>query len=303
MKKKPNPIGIVGIYKITSPSNKIYIGQSIHLENRERDYKCLFCKSQRKIYHSILKYGWQAHKFEIIEKCEIELLNDLEIYFIVFFDTFNTPHGLNLTTGGNEKHFISEETRQKMSDANKGKIGYWKGKTMSEDHKRKLADGSRGRIKSPETIKKLSESLRNSEKYNATMKSEAHRKKMSEIMKGRPSTRKGIPLSEEHKKKLSESKKGTQTKEKNPMWGKKRPDFAEFARQQGKQRIGEKNNFFGKNHTPETRAKMSEAAKSRTIPPEVRKKMGMTMRGRKRSPEAIEKMKETIRNKKLNKVA
>jgi predicted GIY-YIG superfamily endonuclease len=31
----------IGIYKITSPSNKIYIGQSINIERRIKQYKLL----------------------------------------------------------------------------------------------------------------------------------------------------------------------------------------------------------------------------------------------------------------------
>jgi hypothetical protein len=34
-------IPIVGIYKITSPSGKVYIGQSINIERRIKEYKNL----------------------------------------------------------------------------------------------------------------------------------------------------------------------------------------------------------------------------------------------------------------------
>jgi len=61
---------ITGIYKIVSPSNKIYIGQSTNIEQRWKDYKNLIrCQRQTKLYFSLKKYGPQNHKFEILEKC------------------------------------------------------------------------------------------------------------------------------------------------------------------------------------------------------------------------------------------
>jgi len=46
------------IYKITSPSKKIYIGQTFYLSERKCNYKSLNCKKQKIIYNSLLKYGW-----------------------------------------------------------------------------------------------------------------------------------------------------------------------------------------------------------------------------------------------------
>lgn len=50
---------ISGIYKITSPTNKIYIGKSKSLKQRENNYKSSLekIKSQIKLYNSIKKYG------------------------------------------------------------------------------------------------------------------------------------------------------------------------------------------------------------------------------------------------------
>ena len=37
---------MIGIYKITNPKGKIYIGQSINIENRFKVYKRYNCKGQ-----------------------------------------------------------------------------------------------------------------------------------------------------------------------------------------------------------------------------------------------------------------
>ena len=61
MKKK-----IVGIYKITNPKGRVYIGQSINIFKRFSYYKMLQCKGQKKVYSSLVKYGYENHKFEIV---------------------------------------------------------------------------------------------------------------------------------------------------------------------------------------------------------------------------------------------
>ncbi len=63
---------ICGIYKITSPTNRVYIGESENIYKRWKDYKGVSCVKQPRIYNSILKYGVKNHKFEIIEICEPE---------------------------------------------------------------------------------------------------------------------------------------------------------------------------------------------------------------------------------------
>ena len=49
---------ICGIYKITSPSNKIYIGQSININNRIVHYRNYICKDQRKCNPVEFNYWW-----------------------------------------------------------------------------------------------------------------------------------------------------------------------------------------------------------------------------------------------------
>ena len=54
-------MAVIGIYKITSPSQRIYIGQSINIEKRWKEYSVTKLKSQPKIKNSILKYGIKNH--------------------------------------------------------------------------------------------------------------------------------------------------------------------------------------------------------------------------------------------------
>ena len=89
MKKK------IGIYKIESPSKKIYIGQSKNIEERFKQYyRLTSIKNQRRLYKSLLKYGVINHKFKIIEECNIEELNIKERYWQEYYDVIG-PNGLN----------------------------------------------------------------------------------------------------------------------------------------------------------------------------------------------------------------
>ena len=49
---------MIGIYKITSPSNKIYIGQTTNYKKRLGDYYNLNCINQIKLYNSFI-LGYQ----------------------------------------------------------------------------------------------------------------------------------------------------------------------------------------------------------------------------------------------------
>ena len=56
----------IGIYKITSPNNKIYIGQSVDIYKRWNYHKKLYSNDSPKLYYSLKKYGSENHIFEIV---------------------------------------------------------------------------------------------------------------------------------------------------------------------------------------------------------------------------------------------
>ena len=78
------------IYKITSPSGKIYIGQTNDIEKRKINYEKLLCKAQRLLYSSIKKYGWDNHKLEVLlEVNDVSELLQLEIETIFKHKYYN----------------------------------------------------------------------------------------------------------------------------------------------------------------------------------------------------------------------
>lgn len=118
---------ICGIYKITSPTNRVYIGQSKDIVyDRFKRYKKLRCEGQPILYRSLLKYGVENHTFEIIEECSLDDLNCRERYWQDFYDVLNGGLNCELSECGGERKVISEETIQRKKDAsNKIKIGVY----------------------------------------------------------------------------------------------------------------------------------------------------------------------------------
>jgi group I intron endonuclease len=197
---------ICGIYKITSPSGKIYIGQSYNIYKRWKGYKKDNVKNQRKLYHSFLKYGVENHKFEVIHTCKEEELNTLEEKYVLEFKC--VEEGLNIRYGGGNKGKLSSEYKDKIRNKLKGtkrseesikkhrltlqKNGVWnKGKTgiFSEEALIKI-----GKTHSIESIEKTASKLRG---RKHTLE---HRIKNSESNKGRK-------VNEETRKKISDKAK------------------------------------------------------------------------------------------------
>src|SRR3990172_7383010 len=126
------------IYKIVSPNNKIYIGQTINVKHRKAQYKTLHFKRQKKLWNNCNFYDWNPlNTFEIIEEClcgdDKLFLNEREIYWISFYDSFN--NGLNCNQGGNGNigYIPSDETREKMRQKKIGiKHPEWRNKRKSE---------------------------------------------------------------------------------------------------------------------------------------------------------------------------
>lgn len=137
-------IKVIGIYKITSPLGRIYIGQSINIKERWNDYFKLKCKNQIRLYRSLLKHEVKNHKFEILEECSIELLNEREIYWGLKFNVLS-KNGLNCRLGGSGN--VSEETRLKMS-----KSAF--GKKKSKKHCKNISKSKKGQFVSQETREK-----------------------------------------------------------------------------------------------------------------------------------------------------
>lgn len=139
----------IGIYKIISPTGRVYIGQSRTLRRRELAYKNNHhsLRSQTKLYNSIQKYGFETHTFEVIEECLIEELNCRERFWQDEFDVLNGGLNCILTSCGDKVYECSKEFREavskRMSGKNHpryGKEGVFRGKHHREDSKKQIGE-------------------------------------------------------------------------------------------------------------------------------------------------------------------
>lgn len=197
------------IYLRTNKVNgKKYVGQSITKNFKKRqerwnDLKHKYAGSA--IDAARAKYGIDSFSFEILKECEDEELDKWEIYYIKELNT-KAPFGYNLTDGGGGTsgytYSHSEETKMKISEANKSKQSWMKGKHHTEETKRKLSESHKGIKHTEEAKKKMSEARK------GRIISEEWRKKISETTKGKV-------FSEETKRKISE--KLTNGKQSKPV--------------------------------------------------------------------------------------
>ncbi len=144
-----------GIYKFVSPTNRVYIGQSKQITKRKQFYysnAVLNCTSMPKVTRSFKKYGVENHKYSVVEYCDIEKLNDREIYWGLYYDTLE--NGLNCKLG-EQNSIFSNETKSKISKGKKGHACYneeWREKhrigilnrtpmIMSQAHKQSILAG------------------------------------------------------------------------------------------------------------------------------------------------------------------
>jgi len=224
------------IYMVTNIiTGKGYIGQSIDFEARKiRHLSSVRLKRDDCYLHrSIRKYGEENFKWVIITECcniytckTQNMLNNLEIFFIAYYDTYNS--GYNLTIGGKGRsgYKHSKETRQKLSEIKRN---------ISEETKKKLSNAAKGRKLTEETKQKISKAKK------GKPISEIARKKIS----GKNSYMFGKPFPEETRRKISKANKG-----KKPwISGKKHSD-------ETKQKISKI--LTGKKHSDETKQKISE---------------------------------------------
>ena len=125
------------------------------------------------LYPAINKYGEDNFSFKIVEICELDIVNEREIYWIQYLDTV-VPNGYNITPGGNSlygednpfygrKH--SDKTKEKISQKNSGRII----SQEERDMRRVINSGERnpfyGKTHSSETIEKIIKSNRESGAY------------------------------------------------------------------------------------------------------------------------------------------
>ena len=190
---------MVGIYSIICRDNgKRYIGQTVDINKRRNEHFNMMSKGKHPNLH--LQRAWDkgcAFDFEVIEECDKSELNDREIYWIAHFATMDMSKGYNLCAGGKSSlgRVCSEETKRKISEGNKGK------KLSEETIRKRTATLKKRLAEDPEFAERYRKQLSENQRGNRWNKGrpcpewlkEHNRKCMT-----------GFVRSEEHKQKLRE---------------------------------------------------------------------------------------------------
>lgn len=111
------------VYKLTSPSGKVYIGQTTNWLKRVSYYSGCHCKNQHKLYHAIKKYGWVNFRVDLIERAYFkEELDFLEALWIEMLGAMDQSIGYNLCTGGCTRGELSAESKAKYRASVLGQV-------------------------------------------------------------------------------------------------------------------------------------------------------------------------------------
>ncbi len=116
---------MIGIYGIRNKiNNKIYIGQSWNIEARWRAHKNT--EHNRHLRSAYEKYGVDNFELVILREFQESSLTDIfltlfEQKFMDEYDSRNPEKGYNFRGAGN-KGKLAEESKQRISAANKGRI-------------------------------------------------------------------------------------------------------------------------------------------------------------------------------------
>lgn len=192
-----------GIYAIVNRINgKIYVGSAVNIQERWCAHKnCLRrgVHANSHLQNAWNKYGAGCFTFSVLEYCDKSTLIQREQ---IYLDNFQPQYNIYLKAGSplGTKH--SEEHKRKIAEGNRGKVvsdearqklsEARKGIVFSEEHRRKLSEAAKGRVLSAEVRRKMSEAQK------GKVLSDAHKRKLSVA-------RKGMVFTEEHRRKLSEA--------------------------------------------------------------------------------------------------
>ena len=109
---------MVGIYKIISPSGKVYIGQSWDIERRWKGYIGKTPKGNTsKLEASFIKYGAENHFYELVHSLPEDIAQDtLDRYEQLYIDFYRDCNIslLNIREAGSRGK-LSENTKEKIS--------------------------------------------------------------------------------------------------------------------------------------------------------------------------------------------
>lgn len=130
------------VYRIFNKLNgKLYYGSSCHIEERFYRHKLHLNKGKHEnpyLQNAWNKYGESAFLFEIVESCPKENLTKREQFYMNSSRSTERDYGYNIAPLA-DRPPMTEETKKKIGDANRGKPTWIKGKHHSAKTRAKMS--------------------------------------------------------------------------------------------------------------------------------------------------------------------
>ena len=175
------------VYRTTNLINgKLYIGI------RKGKWKSSYYGSGVLLKKALSKYGINNFKVELIEFCiDRDALSEREVYWINYYNSRVTGYNID---GGGKSRDVSDNTKEKLSKAHKGKI-------LTEKHKENIIKANKLKRHTQEAKIKMSETRLGRTHTDYT-------KKLIGSKSVNRNWKKGHKLSDETKRLIGESSKG-----------------------------------------------------------------------------------------------
>lgn len=218
------------VYVHTNKINgKKYVGVTSQDPKKRWNEGKGYTPRQPHMYNAIQKWGWDNFEHEIlISGISAEEAGLIEQELIKEWRLQDSKCGYNAQSGGLTNATLSEEIKEKIRKANKGR-------SFTEEHRKKISEARKNKPLSDKQLEHIAKLKYFNEGKQFT---EEHKQHLSEALTGREFT-------EEHKQNLSNAKKGKCSQK----------------QQEALRKVSENNK--GRKHTEEARAKISAGNKGK----------------------------------------
>lgn len=167
------PEPIIGIYKITSPSGRVYVGQSWNMARRFAKYRTKYNAHQPKLHNSLLKYGFHNHTVEIVKTFSSDVSQselDRQEQICIDLCRAEGQRMMNVREAGSHGR-MSEESKIKMRAASTGR-------RLSPEAKRKISIANTGKKRTDEVRRKIGDAQRGLKRGPNLKRNEQNRQRM-----------------------------------------------------------------------------------------------------------------------------
>lgn len=172
-----------GIYTITSPSGKRYVGSAVNFAVRWGTHRYRLRRGNHAnciLQAAWNKYGEDGMKFERILECPVDQLIRREQEVI---DRMNPEYNIARVAGSTFGMIHSDGAKARIGAAVRGK-------RYSEEHRRKISEGRKGMVFTPNHRANISAATKGKTKNQSSQRgrahSEAHKAKIAAAMRGVP---------------------------------------------------------------------------------------------------------------------